>query len=71
MDAAGAGNPRKPWIERLPGVRYTRLGLDLNASFGIDATGRRVIALSWDYDHDNFKWDVVMYGPFARAIFTF
>jgi hypothetical protein len=52
-------------------VRYTRLGLDLNASFGIDATGRRVIALSWDYDHDNFKWDVVMYGPFARAIFTF
>ena len=28
-------------------------------------------ALSWDYDHDNFKWDVVMHGPVAGATFRF
>ena len=28
-------------------------------------------ALSWDYDHDNFKWDVVMHGPVVGAIFRF
>ena len=28
-------------------------------------------ALSWDYDHDNFKWDVVMHGPIAGVVFRF
>jgi hypothetical protein len=40
--------------------------------FGVDTRfGAGYRALSWDYDHDNFKWDVVLYGPFAGAIFKF
>jgi hypothetical protein len=40
--------------------------------FGVDTRfGAGYRALSWDYDKDNLKWDVVMYGPFEGMIFRF
>lgn len=39
---------------------------------GIDTQiGAGYRALSWDYDHDNFQWDVVMHGPVVGASFRF
>ena len=47
-------------------ISYQTSVFGLDTRFGV---GYR--ALSWDYDQDHLKWDVVMYGPFAGAIFTF
>ena len=47
-------------------ISYRTSVFGLDTRFGV---GYR--ALSWDYDQDHLKWDVVMYGPFAGAIFTF
>lgn len=39
---------------------------------GIDTQiGAGYRALSWDYDHNNFKWDVVLHGPVVGASFRF
>ena len=39
---------------------------------GIDTRiGAGYRALSWDYDHNNFQWDVVMHGPVVGASFRF
>ena len=40
--------------------------------FGVDTRlGAGYRALSWDYDQDHLKWDVIMHGPFAGVIFRF
>ncbi len=44
--------------------RTTLLGIDTRFGAGYRA-------LSWDYDDDDFKWDVVMHGPFIGSAFRF